>query len=511
MRNVCPHCGKIIEAGEQAFDLTEFLGDQVKRYLNSRVFKEENEIKKYIIGMETFFNRMKTEYPLVFTENDLWNMPSIEPESSTIVKTILFRFPYAKVREHMKVFLRNDPDLEAVSQWFEAKASLMKVMVFKLNLRKMAEGNIRFDTIADDFDATPIARTRVCPHEGCHGKLSIWAGRYEEICMSVLGGPRVSKTTTLTAMANVFLQGYQGIRWEGSDSDDTYADFETSCLTYYKKGLPIEATEISKNNIPRISFRVTLGNVGHIVLTFVDLPGELNNERGISAEMFRRYQHFFDNVDFVWYCTDPAELVGLQVGAQEGNSADQLGYTEGRAALRTAQICNNMNQMHGFFAQAGKVIPVAYILGKTDSELITPSDKQQYHLFISRNMMNRQRPEDALPLDLEAFHREASLVRDYMHQKNPTLVETFKHNFPESCFFSMSAYGWNPKETKEARTPEAYKCTFPFIWMLACKGYIPISVQVGKEQKRVFLNNCSKRLVDDILYNLYMKGNYRII
>jgi hypothetical protein len=47
--------------------------------------------------------------------------------------------------------------------------------------------------------------------------------------------------------------------------------------------------------------------------------------------------------------------------------------------------------------------------------------------------------------------------------------------------------------------------------MLACKGYIPMRIQVGKEQKRVFLNNCSKRLIDDILYNLYMKGNYRII
>lgn len=513
MRNVCPHCGKIIESGEQAFDLTVFLGNQVKRYLNSRLFKDENDIKRHIQGMERFFNRMKNEAALIFTENDLWNLHSIEPELNTVVKTILFRFPYMKIKNHMEIFLKNDDSLQDTYEWFAKKEELMKRMVFKLNLRKMADGNIRFDTIADDFDATPIVRERVCPHEGCHGKLSFWAGRYEEICMSVLGGPRVSKTTTLTAMANAFLKGYQGILWEGSQSDATYADFETSCLARYREGKTIDATEISKNNIPRISFRVTLGNLGHIVLTFVDLPGELNNEKGINDEMFKRYHHFFDNVDFVWYCTDPAELVGLQVGAQEGNSADKLGYSEGRAALRTAQICNNMNQMQGFFAQAGKVIPVAYILGKTDSELISIADKQQYHLFMDRNMMDANRSADALPLDLESFHREASMVRTYMFQKNPLLVKTFQKNFPESCYFAMSAYGWNPKETEKARTPEAFKCTFPFIWMLACKGYIPIRVQVGREQRNVYIRNknCKQKLKDSILFNLYMKGNYRII
>lgn len=521
MRNVCPHCGKVIEAGQQAFDLTEFLGSQMKRYLQSNIFPkaEIGNQRLYIQGMEKFFNSMKQEYPLVFTENELWNMPSVEPESPSIVKTILLRFPYLRVKEQMKTFLGTRDDvLEQTYSWYSNKSSFIGGMVFKLNLKKMSDGDILFDTIADDFDSTPIARERVCPHRGCNGKLSFWAGRYPEICMSVLGGPRVSKTTTLTAMANVFLHGYQGVRWEGSQSDETYKEFEKSCLAYYNQGLPIPATELVKNNIPRISFRVTLGNVGHIILTFVDLPGELNNEEGISAELFRRYQHYFDNVDFVWYCTDPGELIRLNEAASEGNDADQLGYDEGRKVLRTEKICNNMNQMKGFFSQTEKVIPVAYILGKTDHQLINPTDKHDYHLFMPGGSKNERVPADALPLNVEAFYREARLVRNYMVEKNPQLVTTFENNFEARAYFAMSAYGWNPKDTKEPRSPEPYRCTFPFIWMLACKGYIPILTQkvvhslFGEqyEQKNVYLNNCDNQLRNTILYNLYMQGNFRI-
>ena len=128
MRNVCPHCGKVIEAGQQAFDLTEFLGSQMKRYLQSNIFPkaEIGNQRLYIQGMEKFFNSMKQEYPLVFTENELWNMPSVEPESPSIVKTILLRFPYLRVKEQMKTFLGTRDDvLEQTYSWYSNKSSFI--------------------------------------------------------------------------------------------------------------------------------------------------------------------------------------------------------------------------------------------------------------------------------------------------------------------------------------------------------------------------------------------------
>ena len=521
MRNVCPHCGKIIESGQQAFDLTGFFGKQVKKYLESRALpKEDSDNRRlYNQGMEQFFNSMAAEDPLIFTENDLWGMPFVESETRAVVRTILFRFPYEKVKDHMSKIITGRESEEILKQtytWYMKRSGFMKRMVFRLNLMKMSDGDIRFDMIADDFDSSPITRVRVCPHEGCNGKLSFWAGRYEEICLSVLGGPRVSKTTTLTAMAYRFLQGYQNIFWEGSQSDEAYLEFEKTCLAFYSQGKPIPATEMVKNNIPRISFRVRLANTGYIVLTFVDLPGELNNEEGISEELFRRYQHYFDNVDFIWYCTDPGELVGLIAGAQNGNDADQLGYDSGRAALRTEQICNNMNQMQGFFRQTDKAIPVAYILGKTDSDLISRAEKENYHLFEPNGSTNRAYPVDIIPLDLETFYKESDLVRRFMRQKNMQLVQTFENDFPAKCYFAMSAYGWNPKMNTEQRIPDYYKTTVPFIWMLACKGKIPIRVVRARrngrtEQRNVYLNNCASKEKATILYNLYMQGNFKII
>lgn len=515
MKNVCPHCGRMIENGEQAFDLTEYFGRQIRRYMSSKFeSSNSNELTKYEKGMEKTFNLMTKNCPLVFSSNSLWDKPSITHESESTVKTILFRFPYSEILEHMEKLLSIDRNsLIETYKWYSAKKDFMEQMVFRLNLKKMSEGDIAFDTIADEFDSTPIARTRVCPW--CHEKLSFWAGRYEEICISVLGGQRISKTTTLTAMASAFMEGYQGISWQGSTEDEMFKEFEKSCLTPYRKGKPISATKNIKGNISRISFKVRLGRIGYIVLTFVDLPGELNNENGIDNELFKRYQHYFDNVDFAWYCTDPGELRELSIGAQKGNLADELGLGDGRAPLRTEQICSNMNQMSGFFRN----IPVAYILGKTDVKLIDKKDKREYHLFVKGGSVNDKNPPDRLPLDIESFWQEAYLVKKYMREMNPKLVVTFDQNFKRNCYFAMSAYGWNPIETEEPRRPEAYRCTVPFIWMLASKGYIPLHVR-----KRVrglsggfhyediveYLQNLDENTKDNILWNLFMQGDYRI-
>lgn len=514
MKSVCPHCGRLIEEGEQAFDLTPYLGSQVKRYLNSEEFNKGcggylDKKNTLLQGMERLFNNFADNNPLIFKEKELWNMTSEKPDMATVKRTVLMKFPYDEIKKRIGITQENDEKYSEVNEWYLSNKSFMSKLVLRLNLIKMGNGDICFDTITDAYNNTVVVRERICPHEGCHGKLSFWSGRYKEICLSVLGGQRVSKTTTLTAMADVFLKGHQGVTWEGSRSDEAYKEFEDTCLNSYRKGKPIPPTAVIKNNTPRISFRVKLGTTGYIVLTFVDLPGELNNENGLSDELFEKYHHYFDNVDFMWYCTDPAELCRLEQAAHQGNLADQHGYGEGKTALRTEVICNNMNQLAGFFNRADKVIPVAYILGKTDSALIPQNEKIAYHLY----GLGKKSVVEEIPMNLKLFYEEADLIRQYMHDKNPILVDTFTRNFKEKCFFAMSAYGWNPKETENDRRPDAYKCTVPFIWMLACEGLIPICIQIqnhgGYEKKYIWKRECNEVYWNLILYNLYMKGNYQ--
>ena len=87
--------------------------------------------------------------------------------------------------------------------------------------------------------------------------------------------------------------------------------------------------------IPRLSFRVKVGKK-KICLTFIDLPGEFNGGKGVSVEVYRRYKHFYDNIDFIWYCTDPGEILQLD------GSGKKLGYDKDDDIISVERLCENM-------------------------------------------------------------------------------------------------------------------------------------------------------------------------
>ncbi len=517
MECVCPHCGKKIGNGQVGFDLTDFIKKQLFLATGFPGIKAPEEERTLVQGgIEMVFNSLSPGDHLIYCEKEIWNWPL---QSGNPVRVVLMGMPYDRLLhlfDHHRQTSAAD-NVNKAGEWLRSNKEVLISMCFPLILEKQGNGGILFNLIRTTFDQSPVVSRRVCPE--CRGELSFWAGRYEEICLGVLGGPRVSKTTTVTACADLFRQGYEGITWQGHRTDSEYVKFEEEFLKKYRAGKSIDATRDIKNNIPKVSFHVTVQDkrsnvlIKELTLTFVDLPGELNNEAGINDEFYARYAHYFDNLDCLWYCTDPGELLQLTDTAEHSSKVRELGYEGNKKALSTDEICTNMFSVAFIFNRNGRRVPVAYILGKTDSSLISDTEKNQFHLFHPSCGPNYASGNN--PFEIQFFHREALAVRSFMAQKNPVLVNTFEQNFPNHGYFAVSAYGFAPSE--EERRPQPFNVAVPFLWMLALHSCYPITKMIRRrkpfgrvmfETVSYYLKNAQKSEQDKDYYNFFLRGGY---
>lgn len=518
MKCVCPHCGKRIENGKIGFDLTGYIAAQLMMATGfpGLTMNDDNEAAAVRGGIEAVFNGLSKKDRLVFSEEEIWNWTPIPNESA---KTVKMWLPFERIRNLFERY--NDSAMtgnviQKALEWMRRGEVTLTCMCFPMILEKEGDGDIRFNLIRSPLDQRPVVEERVCPE--CGETLSFWAGRYDEICLGILGGPRVSKTTTLTACATAFMRpgGYEGITWEGSNRDAEYKNFKAGALQKYQEGRPIGATQTTKNNIPRLSFCVSVRDkrtgqmAGKLTLTFVDLPGELNNEKGIDALFFERYAHYFENVDYLWYCTDPGELLQLRASAQDNPLVHNLGYEGDKRVLTNDEIKDNMRRVAALLNRNGKQIPVVYILGKTDSELISDSENYTYHLY-SRNP-GRDYHIAEQPFDIRFFCDEGNRVRNYMISQNPDLIRTLEENFAKHCYVAFSAYGFTPTDAgNDSLYP--FNVTVPFMWMLALESKIQITKYIRNwrgtfEPLRYYLNQAPKKELEKDYFNLFIRGAY---
>ena len=535
MKCVCPYCGKMTESGKIGFDFTEFISNQLKNAMGFPMIKTEDRMG-VDQGIQSVFNNLPAKDHLIFTEEEIWNWEKI---SESPVKTVIMYMPYDRLIQIFSSSKEKNGGLAKDSvnktyQWLMQNSSILCNMCFPLILVKEGSGDIRFNLIRSTFDQKPIVKARVCP--ACGEQLSFWSGRYPEICLGVLGGPRVSKTTTLTACASAFMKpgGYKGITWQGSKLDKEYIEFSNMYLRKYEAGTPIDATKTTQS-IPRVSFcvniRDTITNVLEkiITLTFVDLPGELTNEEGINDEFYSRYAQFFENVDYIWYCTDPGELMQNPGSTQKA----ELGYEKDKQILTTEEISDNMMKVSALFKRLQetrpqyiefvinsrntskkeyipKVVPVAYILGKSDSSLCAPMEKKEYRLYPVEPISGHRIAER--PFDLQYFTKCCNATRYYMYQKNSVLVNAFEYYFPYHCFIPVSAYGFAPTEEK-SDTLRPFNVTAPFMWMLTLESCIKLTRKMdikGREKiESYFLQYAHSRVrqkdFTGLLYNIYIQ------
>lgn len=503
MKCLCPNCGKKVDSEKLGFDFTDFIQKKIKQILSEGGSKPETV--QIASESEKFFNYWKEKRPFLVSEDDLWNLP--EPKDAAMgvhEKDVIYKLPYREIRNRLE---REEGNFK---KWMiENEEKIMNKDCF-LMLKKDGGGEIRVNRIREINSDWKGIDKRQCPE--CHGVMSYWSGRYPEICLTVLGGPRVSKSSTLTACAFAFSDAGGSICWEGSIDDESYVAFDENYLSRYREGKPPRATNVDYDTIPRLTFKVRIDN-RNICLTFIDLPGEFNNKKGIDGQIYNKYKNFYDNIDFVWYCTDPGEVMQLEGEAQHREEIMALGYEADQEVIKLPRLLSNMRNLAGFFTPSGRKVPVVYILGKTDLDIISSQDKEEFGLY------KQEESDIELPLDIRQFCGQARKVKNYIEKYNPAMIKTLEENFENRFYFAISAYGYNPKNEKNIENgKKPYHCTWPFYWMLALENCIDVRVtaetrRFGKRHREEFidkLGNLPKEIKRNVLYNLYMHGPYKI-
>lgn len=524
MKCICPGCGRKVGNGELSFDFTEFIGNEIKAILKNLKVNGESTLNDAVNGCEAFFNHSKENIPFLYSETELYNMPKIIDDvanelTSDNTKFIEFKLPCEQIVKILnEIKQKGTVDKNKIESFEDFKVSLtdnlsvIESKLYKLKLMRVGDGDVKVTRVSNMktigrrpiFDL--ISEERLCPY--CSSLVSYWAGRYEEISLTVLGGQRISKTTTLTACADRFINNANGrIQWEGSESDKAFVDFKNDCLTPYANGEKVKATN-TDSSIPRVSFKVTVGD-RCFCLTFVDLPGELNGPDGISEQFANDYPFFAKNIDFVWYCTANTEVEEL-VGEAAMKSG---GFDEEKDMVSVGRLIINMDSHSSYFNAKQRELPVVYVLGKSD--VTSKRDQATYRLF-SKEQTDSEKLflkdiEYNLEMDLAKFDEISRYMQSYVVAKNRRLLNNFIEKFPHHCFIPTSAYGYNPQERFEIKehkikelcrqkgikkadadiitkvesevaemfTKKAYNVELPFYWMLALKGYIKVKFNVA--------------------------------
>lgn len=503
MECICPNCGRKLRSEDLGFDFTDFIREKVLDMIKGETKPESSKI---IPDCERMFNSWKSEKPILESEETLWNLEESEKSmEGDRNRYVIYHLPYKEIFERVSA----EKEGYRFKEWLEKFKIKIERTPYVLWLQKTGDGRIRINRVFEKETGIKIAPVRQCPE--CYGVMSYWSGRYQEICLTVLGGPRISKSTTLTACAAAFMESDSHICWEGTPEDSEWISFEENYLKLYQDGKPLRPTDVSEDKIPRVSFRVSISGK-KICLTFIDLPGEFNGGEGLDEKIYRRYKNFYDNIDFVWYCTDAAEVMQLL-----GKEKEALGYEEQQEIIKTSRLLSNMENLSSFFTRSNRKVPVIYILGKTDTDIISPEEKMEFALF------NPEEQDDDEVLDIRQFYEQAVRVKNYIQKYNPNMVRQFEESFEDRCYTAISAYGYNPKEidsTKSYIERRPYHCKLPFYWMLALRSCMEVRLVAqrtslwGMKKKKEEFQGRLKELPDAIRqkaeYNLYMHGPYKI-
>lgn len=532
MKCICPHCGKSHNSGDLCFNFSEILEVKLTEALDK--MKDSIGDPNYSVMLDTLCNRWKVgggESPFLLKERNIvkWTRKAMpwggrHPEGAQNLK-----IPSSDWLELLRAWKQKEKALpiEAmplVEKLLNRKVKLPdlllneQVVLFREDFQdgpdavQITSIQIQRVKLKDGFKSRLI-NTRYCPN--CGGQLSKWAGRYPEVVMTVLGGPRASKSSVLAACANLFANNadYFKIRWTVDENEVGWKDFYEQSLEPYQRGWATKPTSpLEGAPAPRFSALVRLARGDKkrdsLVLTVVDLPGELFNPSSRNLEtLLERYRELYTNIDCIWYCADYAEVAHLPKEKWE-----EYGYTENTPMLSTNDALDMFDRMKSLFRRE---TPTAFILGKSDRiPLELPDINEEWKQLLCRPdyrlgsgetrkwMCVNPQGVDFCPCILTAPYYSKSLnIRDFLYAKNSALIEHFEETFPAHTYIATSSYGRRAVDEDEkgkgakAEPLNPFQPELPFLWMLATLGYIDIQCIIQQGKKRhIQLNRADGQL-----------------
>jgi len=393
------------------------------------------------------------------------------------------------------------------------------ILDLKLTLIR-GEGDIKVSEVWDG-GKNVIANKRKCPF--CNAEMSSYSGAYKEIVLTVLGSPRVSKSTTLTACAYYFKENNSAdglpVRWSAYEGDDDWEVFNSQCLMRYRNNEEVVATQNIADGaaIPRFSVRVTMqglpgGRTRNYVLSVVDLPGELmdNDKSELDPILKKKYSELYKNVDVIWYCTDCAEI--KQITSKE--ELKKLGYSDGKV-VPIIDIEEKIEQISNLLGrEEGDEVPVAFIIGKCD---FLEEDYGSDYRICQGKRNDRGRLEyytengGEMVLDGRKLFHYMEGIRSIITRSAGGLDQKIRDKFPYHSYMAISGYGhgFGPEDGKN-KPLKPWNTELPFLWSMAMLGYIRVEETVtvrGRWWKKTEITKLYNATADNITrMNLSMGG-----
>lgn len=489
---ICTGCGKRLKGDALCFDLNPVIKKKLTEYATGK-------------GEKSVVDKILNEYgndhygPALLSERELWE------QTAGLTQVSAGRWQgtlQISLREWQNP--RQKLSDEEIQLWSNVMALASKKcggdsLQIPVDYHKISDGATRINMVRA---ADEEIDTRYCPI--CGEEMSFWSGQFPELVLTVVGGPRASKSTALTACASFFMEHGKrcGITWDGKeDLDGTWKDFKKRCLDPYNENRRVEPTQSGdRDAIPRFSARITVAGVEgmprrDLILTVVDLPGEwdANSENGgirLDSKIYKEYQEFYSNVDCVWYCTDQAELEQMDIEAATEDMKKKravLGYDPGRKLIRTSERVEKLNRYAGLFQ---KDIPVVFLLGKSDCYQNEVDDQDLYQ----KNYYQRNYEQKCDWIEIISgsspviygrdYHKKALFLRKFLISRNAELVRGFEEAFSARTYIAVSCYGHAVKQNPDGQKPEPepkeepakepYQSELPLLWTLAVKGYLMV-------------------------------------
>lgn len=508
MECICWNCGKKIPSSKLLFKFTNFYRKIIPTAIEETSEKDLKEGTS-VMGLKEGADILLNAKDFFESEESLCGL---RPDGADKTKKtfIQYPFPYAQLLfKGQKIAAFEEGVQEKVEdfrEWLKRRIirNGKETETYRLSVVNSGGGDIEIDQVVyepEDGGAAFVDTQdglRYCP--SCKQPVSFLSGRYKEVTVSVIGGPRVSKSTAMTACASFFMgqNGTTQIRWEPCKWDETYGEYEKKCLDPYKEGKALQPTDTTIENIPKVAFKVIIpGYKEPLSLMFVDLPGEFNNSDGISETLVSKYSLLYENINYIWYCTDRGEIEAFQVKGEDlPIHIRELGYENGKLPLRTDVITHNMYKLRSRFENA-KII---YLVGKTDA--MESGDQSDYELYNADEPMEQRVVQD-FSFDVRRFFEKNKKVEQYIDNYNQELSNSIRECFKNRCMMATSAYGYPP--TNDAQESRPYQCALPFFWMMAVEGKMPMKTKIGNTQIEKRLSDMSEKERIITESNLYGK------
>ena len=500
MECVCPHCGKLLQSGKLCFDLTDEVFARIE-VLYQETY-QTSAVPETVSRLKTAWESLHLS-PAMFSEEELLNLTDGGDKRELCLFTddwitrleaychdldrqkqqlrfreaaqTSFQDVYSGIRS---ILPKHEPEEPGI--FYDTRDEFLRIPI-----RVMRKNDPNNSIVIDSVTTTRNTNTRYCPL--CGGELSRWSGGYPELVLTVVGGPRMGKSTALAACIGYFLQnnGTFGISCREDDQDRGWRDFKTHYIESMERNQPVDPTRTTVEVIPRFTVHLEIidndGQRQRLNLTVVDLPGEYdrNGEENatISDEIYRHYQDLYDHVDFIWYCTDQTELEQLS-----DENSDTLKAAGHAAQTKPMPTSRRLAKLQSYGNLMRKNTPALMLLCKSDMIQRNEQDpvlfSDTYQLFEEGTGV-RENGKFAPVIEGYNYYDRAYKVREYIRGRNSRLVDGFEAAFPAHTYLATSNYGHNFTDGS-SQAKKAYMTEQPLLWMLAVNGYLSIDLGQGR-------------------------------